>query len=409
MKEIFIKSNYIDDQIKKFVDERLNKNKFKDFEGNKNNERTWKNYDNYKHASPGAYASKDHNQFKNNYYNNNNKFERHAQKIFQKEYYRDSTTLNSDSYSKNLSNYNNSQGSVYTKKRNNFVTSYNDNHYSSNFNSSFRSYDEVSFRTGHETVQDKDMKSTIQIKKNALENVENQICVTTHNLNINKIQDNDENHLKSKSDKINENINNMSQQETEIRNIEVIEKLGLPEHSQKKESSKMLEMNNKVAECELVSLKRGSAINLNIDYAKFQDSEIQDGVNKIKENPKKNEENSKINENETKITSSNDDNLECSSATKDKDIMEIRNMSLTIGPCETKEHDKNLSPNETDSCSYDLPFDMTKIPNNLLNAKNYGEYFFNHNSGRDGSNTRQHNQNNVFCFINVLFIGFKCK
>jgi hypothetical protein len=154
-------------------------------------------------------------------------------------------------------------------------------------------------------------------------------------------------------------------------------------------------MNNKVAECELVASKIDSAHNLNIATIKSRASEIQDEVKKIKENSKYQEENSKKYEYDTENSSLKDPHLECSSATKDKDVMEIRNMSLTIGPCETKEQEKDFSS------SYNLQFDMTKIPNNFLNAKNYGDYFFNYNSGRDGTNQRQLNQNNViFLFTN---------
>ena len=158
----------------------------------------------------------------------------------------------------------------------------------------------------------------------------------------------------------------------------------------------MLEMNNKVAECELVASKIESAINLNNATIKSRDSEIQDEVKYIKENSKNQEEKSKKYEFEIENLSLKDHHLECSSAAKDKDVMEIRNMSLTIGPCETKEQEKDISSN------YNLQFDMTKIPNNFLNAKNYGDYFFNYNSGRDGTDTRQHNKNNVIFYLTII-------
>ena len=115
-----------------------------------------------------------------------------------------------------------------------------------------------------------------------------------------------------------------------------------------------------------------------------------------KGNSKKQEENSIQFACDITNISEKDVEIDSPPLAKDRDIMEIRNMSLTIGPNE-KQNEKNISLNETDSTNYDFQYDMTKIPNNFLNAKTYGDYFFNQNTGREITNTRQQTPNKVIC------------
>lgn len=129
--------------------------------------------------------------------------------------------------------------------------------------------------------------------------------------------------------------------------------------------------------------------------------ELVDGIKKNKDKIKK-QKNSIHSCCDATKSSENDSRSESFHTTRDRDKREVINISLTIGPEENSE--KSRMEEKQDSLSYDLPF--AKIPNNLLNAKSYGDYFFNQNAGRDiNSNNKSQNQTKV-CSLIFIIIGY---
>jgi hypothetical protein len=132
--------------------------------------------------------------------------------------------------------------------------------------------------------------------------------------------------------------------------------------------------------------------------------ELVDGIKKNKDKIRKPRDSIHSSCEVTK-SSESEARTESLNTTHEKDKREVNNISLTIGPEQKPNEEKSKVKENQDSSNYDLPF--SRIPNNLLNAKNYGDYFFNQNGGRDSNPNKNSNQNKVkYHLHNFIISGY---